>query len=152
VLEGRTVNIKQFAEKNNLRKMKTDVDGTVIILGRYGHIYEYNDAYMGVIIIPNPPRQKMWGYARTALTQAGLKIVQNGDGEGSAIFSPHKPVQVQAALKAAHCYQKHHLSPERAERVREILRTLRGPDGKGTLRRRTSRQDTVGTQLPPKMK
>jgi hypothetical protein len=83
--------LRQFAAKHRL-KTRVDVDGTTIIPGKRGHIYEYDpDAgLLGVMFLPPGDHKgdKRWSYARAKLQEAGSKIVQNADGEGAATFDP----------------------------------------------------------------
>src|SRR5262245_27127903 len=79
--------ITPFATRLGL-KIRVDEDGTKIIPGRHGHIYQYDNDFLGVMVIPNPPRRRYWGCARTTLLKVGCKLVQDGDGEGAVIFDP----------------------------------------------------------------
>jgi hypothetical protein len=93
--------IEQFATKHGLR-LSREVDGTNIVRGKVGHIYEYNDELLGVLVMPTDRSQnKLWGYARSALVRAGLQLTQDGDTEGSAVFDPNDEKQVRAVIKVA---------------------------------------------------
>ena len=115
--------VQTFADKYRL-KTRIDEDVTKIIPGRMGHIYEYDDQLMGVIVVPVPARKLHWGYARTALIAVGCNVVQDGDGEGAATFDPSNPAQVRAALKVARVKKRKMLTPEDAARRATLARTL----------------------------
>lgn len=115
--------IEKFAEKYRL-KTRIDEDGTKIIPGRVGHLYEYDDEVMGVIVMPVPPRKQYWGYTRTALISVGCSVVQDGDGEGAATFDPANLEQVKAALKAARVKKRKLLTPEDSARRAALIKTI----------------------------
>lgn len=119
------LDIQQFADNHRLHT-RIDEDGTKIIPGKMGHIYEYDDERLGVIVVPKLPRVQYWGFAKRALLPLGFEIVQDGDGEGAAAFDPSNSAQVKAAIRAAKIKRKRNLSPEdsarRAERARSLSR------------------------------
>jgi len=99
-------------------KVRVDEDGTKIIPGRHGHIYQYDDNLLGVMVMPDPPRKRYWGCARTALLKAGFTLVQDGDGEGAAIFDPENPNQARPAIRVAGIKRKRRLPPaQRKQRI-----------------------------------
>ena len=106
--------IEKFADLNRL-KTRVDEDGTTIIPGKIGHIYEYDGETLGVMIMPNPPRKQYWGVSRTVFLANKFTILQNGDGEGAAQFDPNNRVQVKLAIKAAKIKRKRLMSPAQAE-------------------------------------
>lgn len=107
--------LEAFADRHRLKVRICAEDGTKIIPGRFGHLYEYSDELLGVIVIPNPPRMRYWGVTRLSLLSAGLRIVQDGDREGTATFDPHNLDQVKAAIRAAGVKRKRQLSPAQRE-------------------------------------
>lgn len=121
LLQGMTV--KEFASKHRLR-VRQDEDLTDIIPGKCGHIYEYDDSLLGVLVLPHPPRRNYWGFTRRELAEAGCVLVQDGDGEGAATFDPHERKQVKAALRAAWVRKIKVLTPEDRERRATRARTL----------------------------
>lgn len=92
--------VKEFAVKQRL-KTRLDEDGTDIVPGNLGQIYEYDDERLGVIVIPEDWQTQYWTYAKKALSAVGCAIVQDGDYEGAAKFDPGNRAQVKAAFKAA---------------------------------------------------
>jgi hypothetical protein len=113
--------ITAFATRLGL-KVRVDEDGTKIIPGRHGNIYQYDDDLFGVMVIPNPPRRRYWGCVRMTLLKIGCQLVQDGDGEGAAIFDPTNPKQIRAALRAAGIKRKRTISPERRQQLIASLR------------------------------
>ena len=107
--------IENAAEAHRLRTRLDPDDGTKIIPGRLGHIYEHDEGVLGVMVMPNPPRRQYWGCTRVALLRAGFSIVQDGDGEGAATFDPDNPDQVRAAIRAAGIKRRRKISPEQRE-------------------------------------
>lgn len=92
--------LSDFAAAHRLR-VKRAVDGTDIIPGKYGHVYEYGEGQLGVLILPLPPQRKYWGRAKAKLLAAGFTVRQSGDGEGAATFDPADPEQAKLAIKVA---------------------------------------------------
>ena len=119
----KTDGIQDFADQCRLKTRISSEDGTKIIPGRLGHIYEYNEYLLGVIVTPDPPRRRYWGCSRAILVGAGLTIVQDGDGEGAATFDPTDPHQSKAATRAAGIKQKRKLTPLQREQRITFLRT-----------------------------
>lgn len=114
--------LQVFADRNRLKTCICTEDGSKIIPGRLGHIYEFSDDLLGVLIIPNPPRRHYWGHTRNSLLAAGLTVLQDGDGEGSASFDPNNPDQSKAAIRAAGVKRKRKISLERRQRLIASLR------------------------------
>jgi hypothetical protein len=113
--------IRLFANRYRLN-LRADADGTKIIPGKMGQIYEYDGDVLAVLVMPSPPRQRYWGCARLALQTSGLVVVQDGDGEGAATFDPFDSNQVKAAFQAAGLKRKRQLSPEQRKRRIAFLR------------------------------
>ena len=97
-----------------------------IIPGRKGgnQIYEYDDSRLGVIFMPDDKNKrpevsttKAWNARREKLLAAGCMILQNCDGEGSAIFDPNDTKQARAALWMAGVRPKKTVSPETRARL-----------------------------------
>jgi len=109
--------IKEFARKYRVTA-RIDTDLTPIIPGRRGHIYEYSDDEMGVILMMKRP--KAYTYAMRRLIAAGFEIQQNGDTEGSASFSGSNKAQADLAIREAKIRLKPHLSLEHREKLRDM--------------------------------
>jgi hypothetical protein len=118
--------VQRFAHTNRL-KTKIDADGTLIIPGKLGHIYQYDHHSLGVVVVPRIPRRKYWGLTRRKLLALWFTVVQDGDGEGAAVFNPANAEQARAAIKAAGITRKRQLSPAQVNRQ---LAWLRGPAGR----------------------
>jgi hypothetical protein len=117
--------IQAFATMHRL-KTRIDEDGTKIIPGKFGHIYEHDENRLGVLIMPDPPRPRYWGHTRASLVTLGLVVVQDGDSEGAAIFDPNNRLQVEAASRAAGVKRKRAISSEQREQQIERLRASAG--------------------------
>jgi len=117
--------VQHFAQTNR-RKTKIDADGTLIIPGKLGHIYQYDHHRLGVVVIPRIPRMKYWGLTRRRLLALWFTIVQDGDAEGAAVFGPANAEQVRAAIKAAGITRKRQLSPAQVNRQLAWLRASAG--------------------------
>ena len=92
-------NLSSFAKKYRLRTRR-DEDGTTVIRGSRGHIYDHCDGLsLGLMLMPGKPF--VWANARRKLAAAGFTIWQDCDEEGSALFSPTDPTQVRLAIRLA---------------------------------------------------
>jgi hypothetical protein len=119
------MSLASFAVQHRL-KLKTDTgDGTWIILGRLGHIYEYGDRTLGVMVIPSPPRKNVWGFTRKKFLAVAMRIVQNGDCEGAAVFDPEGAEQAALAIRAIQGKRKRVVSPEQRKRLVEVGKKTR---------------------------
>jgi hypothetical protein len=118
--------VQRFAEQYRLKTRICPDDGTKTVPGRYGHIYEYDDHSLGVVVVPDPPRRKYWGCTRATLLEAGLTIVQDGEGEGAAVFDPADVSQSKAAIRAAGVKRKRQLSPSQREQRSAFLQVAQG--------------------------
>jgi hypothetical protein len=106
--------IQDFATRYRLHT-RLDDDQTTIIPGKYGHIFEYDDDVLGVIIMPQPhlklpppnkpqppvKKPKYWSHQRRVFEQAAFTITQDADYEGSATFDPSNPAQAKIAIRSA---------------------------------------------------
>ena len=81
----------KFAKKYRLTLKTDNADGTDVIFGRTGQIYEFDSGVLGVMFsLPNGanPRPRSWRTARAKGIAAGMILQQNGDAEGSLSFEP----------------------------------------------------------------
>jgi hypothetical protein len=92
--------ITAFAQRERV-KTRVDVDGTTIIFGRRGHIYELADGVLAVMVMPEPPLRQYWAYAKKRLEAVGCEIAQDCDGEGVAAFDPANDLQSDLAIRVA---------------------------------------------------
>lgn len=117
--------VKQFAQIHRL-KTRLDEDGTDIIPGKVGHIYEYDRTTLGVMVMPKPARgAKWWGNRGRKLQALGFEIQQDGDTEGSATFDPDNSAQVVGALRVAGIKRRRVMSPKQVETARKALEIAR---------------------------
>lgn len=78
-----------------------------IIPGRRGasQIFEWDDTQLGVMFMPDPqglrPPGRTWNSRKAKLIAAGCTILQDCDGEGSALFDPANPKQARAAIQVS---------------------------------------------------
>lgn len=125
--------IQEFAAKYRLRT-KMDVDGTTIIPGRMGQIYEYSaeegqlegGVRFGVMVIPPTLRTSFWKRQSKLLRGVGCRINQNGDHEGAALFDPENVKQVKVAIKAARILRIRQYSEATRQKLRARLHALKG--------------------------
>jgi len=90
--------LRRFAAKHRV-KTRRHIDGTVIIPGRLGHVYELDEEQLAVLL--TLPSVRHWTFARARLIADGFAIVQNGDSEGCAAFCPSDVSQARAAIREA---------------------------------------------------
>jgi len=117
--------VQCFAQTNRL-KTKIDTDGALIIPGKLGHIYQYDENRLGVMVMPANSRVRYWNITRRRLAKLGFSIVQSGDCEGAAVFSPSHQEQARAAIRAAGIKRKRQLSPAQINRQISWLRASAG--------------------------
>lgn len=67
--ESRADIVQSFANRHRL-KIRVDEDGTRIIPGKLGQIYEYDDAQLAVMVMPVLYRKNYWGSKRNKLIKA----------------------------------------------------------------------------------
>jgi len=145
----RTKNLGSFALQYRL-KTKLSKDGTKIIQGKFGHIYKHSNGVLGVLVMLDPPRKRYWGCARKTLLTAGFTLVQDGDGEGAAVFDPENPNQARLAIRVAGIKRKRRLPPAQREQRIAYLRTRSGKAHSATGARRKPRK--VGKVKPRRAK
>jgi hypothetical protein len=121
----RLYEVDSFALTYRLRTTLSE-DCTKIIPGKFGHIYGYDDGALGVLVMPATLRKRYWGCARKTLLKAGFTLVQDGDGEGAAIFDAENPSQARLAIRVAGIKRKRQLPPAQREQRTAYLRTRSG--------------------------
>lgn len=114
-----------YAPLSDLKRELTD-DNTVIIPGKFRHIYQYDCRSLAVLVMPFPYRKNYWGIARTKLTKLGFLIVQDGDCEGAAVSDSDITEQAKAAIRAAGILRKRQLSRSQIDRQISWLRAAAG--------------------------
>lgn len=118
--------IQSFAAQHRLKTRVSEEDGTKIIPGKFGQIYDYGDGRLGVLVMPDPPRPHYWGFVRAKLLAAGFVVVLDGDGEGAATFDPANPQQATTAIRVAGIKRKRVISQEQRDRQIARLRASAG--------------------------
>jgi hypothetical protein len=119
------MSLESFAKSCRL-KIRRDDDNELRIAGKDGQIYAYSDNELGVSFMPGLSNgrgvgtwcPKRWGNLRRRAVEAGMKVRQNGDSEGSLTFDPANREQANLALQIARVRQKKQLSPERLSALR----------------------------------
>ncbi len=102
--------ITEFSQKYRLRLRRTE-DGEQISRGKYGEIYQHGDGFLGVLVMPNGHRPRLWPGARRRLEAVGCTIWQNGDHEGSVVFDPANLKQCRLVLMVIGAKRKRIPSP-----------------------------------------
>jgi hypothetical protein len=137
--------LEAFIKKNRLRR-KRDDDDTTIVPGKNGHIFDYGDGRLGVLIMPKAVHPRIWNKARAAFEKLGMTVTLDCDGEGITTFNPESAEQCQAAIKHAGISARRVATPSQlaalagyrgdkspqnqihhAEVPPKILRTILGP-------------------------
>jgi len=117
--------LKEFCRVERL-KTRIDVDGTLTAPGKWGHLYQYSEGLLAVIVAPNAHRKHYWAVNRKKLAGLGCIVVQDGDHEGAVAFDPYDANQGRAAIIVAGVLRKRQLSSAQVERQ---LGWLRGSAG-----------------------
>ena len=118
--------LQSFAHGQRL-KTRVDSDGTFIIPGKFGHLYQHDEQSLAVLVMSSHQRTRYWSAIRRKFATLGFKLTQDGDREGAALFAPGNPEQARAAIKAAGIKRKRQLSPSQINRQ---ISWLRAPAGR----------------------
>ena len=131
------MDLSSFAERYRL-KVRRDEDGTLIVSGRTGQIYQHGENQLAAMFIlsrDSKPRRRTWGNLRRRCQAAGMILRQCGDAEGSFSFDPANPEQCRFAIRVAGARQKNRLSQEqrlvlasRADHARQCRAGLKKTD------------------------
>jgi hypothetical protein len=100
--------IHRFAATHSL-PVGRDKDGTYIICGKAGHVFEQGGSLLGMQAAFRSTRQCKSACRR--LQDAGCTVIQRGDTEICATFDPSDDVQAQLALRIARIPRKRRVSP-----------------------------------------
>lgn len=101
--------IKEFAAKHKVR-IKFDEIVDPIVIAKYGQIYEYGNGQFGVMFLTNSVGK--WNNRRKECERAGMKLIQDGDTEGTLLFNPEDKVQAKTAIRTVGARVKRELNPE----------------------------------------
>ena len=97
--------LEEFARKHRLTT-KRDSDESLIITGRNGNIFQFDEEKLGVVVQPGANNPRAWNTARRAFERAGMTITQDGDCEGVATFDPKSSEQAKLAMQYANVKPK----------------------------------------------
>jgi hypothetical protein len=119
---GADMDLREFAARHRLRIQRVSDDMTDIIPGREGHshIFEYASGFLAVMVMPDGDTAHRWIAARSAFVVAGMTINQDGDCEGTAVFTPTNIDQVLLALRYAKIRSRRRISERQKNRLKEI--------------------------------
>lgn len=104
--------VSTFATKHRLKTSTDKDDGTTIVSGKNGHLYEYSPSELGVCFLTGRWCPKTWGNFRRKAESIGMLVRQNGDSEGCISFDPADREQSKLAIKIAGARPKRVLSAE----------------------------------------
>jgi hypothetical protein len=124
------MDLRRFVETHGLRT-KREEDGTAVVLGKHGHLYEHDSAQFGLVLFDLTAR--MWNHRKRACLAVGMELYLDGDAEGVLLFDATNEEQVEAALDAVTVRKRRRLSAEHRKRLIEAGATHRfqphtGPD------------------------
>jgi len=108
--------IQEFASKHKLR-IKRDEEGEQIVMAKHGQIYDYGRGQFGVMFLTNSVGK--WNNRRKECEAAGMKLIQDGDTEGTLLFDPQDREQSKVAIRTVGARQKRQLTPEAKARAIE---------------------------------
>lgn len=109
---------------------KVDSDGTVIIPGKLGSMYEYDLAAGTIAAMFMPGNGKRgWAKRRDRLVTAGAVVVQNADNEGTVTIDAANKSLLKLAAKLVGIRAKKVLSPEQVEALKTRLVAARAKKG-----------------------
>jgi hypothetical protein len=113
------VNILDFSRKYRLKVQHDRQDGTSIIAGRRGQIYQYKEDELAVMFMPGESHPRLWNSQRRTCVSAGMVVRQNGDSEGVLSFDALDKEQVRLAIRLAGVRRRRKLSPEHKAKLRD---------------------------------
>ena len=119
-----TTDVKTFAQRHRLKTV-VDIDGTTIVPGKTGHIYEVSGSRLGTMFLPTAYRPRKFAEVRRAAELAGLVARQVGDSEGCFEFDSNDRAQVKQAIKIAGVRPKRQLSPDHKAKLLGASRSTR---------------------------
>lgn len=113
-----TADISEFATKYKLQKPRIDVDGTLVIFGKSGQIYEFSESRLGVIYtsaINGGSKFRDLTTQRNNAAQAsciavGMQLEQQGGLESAFSFDPCDARQAKVAIQVAGAKAKRQVS------------------------------------------
>lgn len=121
------VHLQQIATDYRLR-VSRDECSEVIIRGRTGHIYAYDDSVLAVLLFLS--NNRAWTYVRRKLVAAGFRLLQDCDTEGTATFDPQNPEQANLAIKVTRVKRRRRVSPATAALLASFSKSRRNIAGR----------------------
>ncbi len=118
------MDLQAFAETYRVATRR-DVDGTDIIGGKLGHIYEHSDRQLALLFMPAEPRARLWGLVKAKGIAAGMTLRQNADSEGTLLFDGGSPEQARLAINLVKARTKRFLTEEQRSALAERLSKIR---------------------------
>jgi hypothetical protein len=127
--------LRTFAANHRL-KVRSHEDGTLIIPGKVGHIWEFDEDFLAVTLL-NLTKRKWGGDKKRRREEGprkgrkheccrvGMELLRDGDCEGTLLFYPEDAEQVKVALKVAEVKRTRWMSPEHRERFIEAGKNTR---------------------------
>jgi hypothetical protein len=106
--------IQEFAAKHKTR-IKQDDAGDFIVPGKHGQIFEHGSDRFGVMFLMDGAGA--WNNRRKACEAVGMRLIQDGDTEGTLLFDPENQIQTRTAIRLVEARQKRQVSPEAAEHL-----------------------------------
>jgi hypothetical protein len=95
--------LQEFANRHRLR-VRRDEDGQPIVSGRDGVIYRHGSRQFAVMVLD--PADKVtrsarprWAHRKRLCRAAGLRLILDGDTEGTHLFRPEDPAMAGIAMK-----------------------------------------------------
>lgn len=120
--------VKEFAVKHKVR-IKHAEEGEVIVMAKHGQIYDYGAGRFGVMFMLEGSRA--WNGRRQECERVGMRLVQDGDTEGTLLFDPEDKNQAKTVIRLVGARQKRQLSPEHrkaaVERLERFRQSVSGP-------------------------
>ena len=118
------MDLRTFSEKYRVATRR-DVDGTDIIGGKLGHIYEHSDQQLALLFMPSAQRARLWGLVKAKGMAAGMTLRQNADSEGTLLFDADSPEQARLAISLVKARPKRVLTEEQRSALAERLSKTR---------------------------
>jgi len=66
------------------------------------------------------PRTGLWNRTKVKCLETGMRLHQEGDGEGIFVFDPANPVQAKLAIKMVKARVKRQMTPEALARLAKV--------------------------------
>jgi hypothetical protein len=120
--EALNMTIKEFAARHKVR-IKLDELADPIVIAKHGQIYEYGPGQFGVMFLTDSVGK--WNNRRKECEAAGMKLIQDGDTEGTLLFDPENLAQAKTAIRTVGARFRRQVSPETAKAGAERLARFR---------------------------